>query len=106
MRAIRKSVAMTFETIPAWAIDPDRRDRYTVATAFQLAGLTGRRVRLTAETQRAVFGHNLFGKCQVEVTETGISTHRSVCFGTDWSGITLDWARLEQLMATGERPCF
>lgn len=101
-----KTKAMKFEEIPAWAIEDGTRSRYTVATAFELAGVAGRWVRLTADSQRDVFGHNIFGKCKVKISETGIEVVRSVCFGTDWSGATIEWASLERYMATGEKPVF
>jgi hypothetical protein len=105
-RKIRASQVMKMAEIPVWAIDERTPDRYTVAAAFALAGFEGQWVRLTADSQRAVFGHNLFGKCKLMVDENGIMSVRSVCFGTDWSGVTLDWNGVERCMATGEGPGF
>ena len=58
---------LEFTEIPSWAICTEQRDRYSIAAAFALAGLVGKSVRLTAKTQRALFGCNLFGKCSLTV---------------------------------------
>ena len=101
---MRTAKPMKMKTIPAWATDGAQRDRYTVAAAFQLADLTGRWVRLSADSQRAVFGLVLFGKCQMYVGDNGIRVIRSVCFGTDFSETRFDWADVEKYMAKGCKP--
>lgn len=105
-RQIRSSQMMKPVEIPAWAIDNRTPDRYTVAAAFELAELTGQWIRLTAASQRAVFGSKLFGKCKLKVDENGITSVRSVCFGTDFSDVILDWASVERCMTTGQAPIF
>jgi hypothetical protein len=103
---MRTRKPLVFVAIPSWAITDCKPDRYTVAAAFQLAGLTNKWVRLTADTQRAVFGHHLFGKCQIRVHNNGVEVIRSVCFGTTYSHVLLDWAALERYVTTGQRPIF
>ncbi len=103
---MRTRKPMTFETVPSWAVDSEGHSRYTVAAAFELAGFTDKWVRLTAATQREVFGAVLFGKCNVRVNSEGLQADRSVCFGTDFSSLRLGWDDLEQVMASGRRPCF
>ncbi len=102
---MRSRKPMTFETIPEWAIDASERSRYTVAAAFELAGLTDKYVRLTAESQRAVFGVAMFGKCSIRVGTEGIGAYRSVCFGTDVSGIIMTWDDVERHMKNQTKPC-
>lgn len=101
---MRTRKPLKLDTIPTWAIDDQKRDRYTVAAAFQLAELTGKWVRLTAETQRAVFGANLLGKCEMLVEDEGIKVLRTACYGTDFSFSRFDWTRFEEVMAEGRRP--
>ena len=102
---MRKRKPLKFEEIPAWAIDSSERSRYTIVAAFRLADLTDNKsVRLTAETQRNVFGAVLFGKCLITVGNEGIGVTRSVCFGTDFSGTNFSWERVEELMKEGRRP--
>ncbi len=103
-KTVKTRKPMTFAEIPDWAIDADERSRYTIASAFELAGLTDEWVRLTAETQRALFGFVLFGKCNLKVDANGIKVSRSVCFGTDFSTTTFDWNDVERCMAGGYRP--
>lgn len=93
---------MKFEEIPSWAIDSTKRDRYTIAAAFELAGLMRKDIRLTAEAQRKVFGAVLFGKCRIYVSNHGINASRSACFGTDFSSIAVNWEEVEKKVATGE----
>ena len=102
---MRTRKQLTFAEIPAWAIDDASPDRYTVAAAFQLAGLTDRWVRLNAATQRAVFGAYLFGKCSLRLDNDAIHVSRTACFGTDFSDTHFDWVALEQGIASGQRPC-
>lgn len=96
---------MKFETIPEWAVCKSTRDRYSVGAAFMLAGFSNEWIRLTAESQRLVFGAVLFGKCQMRVANDGVHIQRMVCFGTDCSGTFFDWDALERQMALGCRPC-
>lgn len=98
----RKNV--TFATVPMWAIDPDTRDRHTIAAAFKLAGIEGQSVRLTAETQRALFGFVMFGKREIRVTADGISGSRSACFGTDFSSLSLSWEDVEHYIGKQTQP--
>jgi len=102
MRARRP---LTFETIPAWAIDADSsKSRHTIAAAIELAELTGKWFRLTAASQRELFGHVLFGKCKMYVDHDGIRAVRSVCFGTDFTDVRLTWDDVERHMTNGTRP--
>lgn len=101
---MRTRKPLIFEEIPAWAVEPADRSRYTVAAAFHLAGLTDKWVRLTAASQRLVFGAVLFGKCLMRATCNGLGISRTVCFGTDAVGIIFGWERLEKVMAEGRRP--
>ena len=103
---MRTRKPLTFETIPEWAIDTNEKNRYTIAAAVELAGLTDQWIRLTAAAQRALFGLVLFGKANVRVTNAGISAYRSVCFGTDFSDAILSWSDVEQHIAKGQRVSF
>lgn len=96
---------MKFVDIPPWAIDTAERSRYTVAAAFRLAELSDVWVRLTAATQRAIFGAVLFGKCSIRCGTDGIHTSRTACFGTDFVATIIEWDGLERCMKTGQRPC-
>jgi hypothetical protein len=89
---------IVLESIAGWAIDETNRSRYTIAAAFQLAGLYERWIRLTAECQHKVFGFNMLGKCKFIVSDKGISVYRKVCFGTDFSDCFLTWHEVEELM--------
>ncbi len=102
---MRTRKPIILETIPEWAIDASERSRYTVAAAFELANLTDKHVRLTAESQRAVFGVAMFGKCQLRVHAEGIAASRSVCFGTDFSTILMTWEDVERHMTNQTKPC-
>lgn len=95
---------LVLETIPDWAIDSDARDRHTISAAFELAGLTGKRVRLAAASQRALFGYVMFGKRQIRVASDGIHGQRTACFGTDFSTIHLSWEEVERYLANQYQP--
>ena len=101
---MKKASPIKVETIPTWAIDPDARDRHAIATAFELAGMAGRWVRLTADTQRAMFGFVMFGRREIKCTADGIKGSRSACFGTDFSSIDLDWDEIEHYLAKQTQP--
>lgn len=101
---------LQFWSIPLWAVDQSwsvnqfRQDRYSVAAAFELADLSNQWIRLDAESQRLVFGKALFGKVRIRVTNQGLETAKSVCFGTDVSHCTFDWDDLERMIRTGIKP--
>lgn len=97
---------MIFETVPSWAIDATEKSRYTIAAAIELAGFTDKWIRLSAESQRQLFGVVMFGKANVMVTNKGISAYRSVCFGTDFSSTNLDWSEVEKHIANGTQVVF
>jgi hypothetical protein len=102
---MKKRTLLTFETIPDWAIDQHNRSRHTIAPALQLAGLWAKHCRLTADTQRKLFGAVLFGKCEIFADDIGIRSYRKVCFGTDFSSVTLTWDRVEAAVANGRKVC-
>lgn len=95
---------ITTETVPAWAIDTTSRNRYTIAAAFKLADLEGKRFRMTADNQRAVFGFAIFGKASIRVTAEGVTASRSVCYGTDFASVELTWAEVERYAAKKVKP--
>jgi hypothetical protein len=101
-----KTRSIKFESIPDWAIDQTQRCRHTIAPAFHLAGLFNRHCRLTADTQRKVFGLVFTGKCLVRVHDGGMNISRKVAFGTDFSDANLTWDRVEELMRANRRPEF
>jgi hypothetical protein len=78
---------MTFDTIPAWAIDA-RPSVYNLFSAITLSGLEGRWIRLTAATQRALIGANLFGKAALMFDGVSVRSSVTCCFGTDSHGAT------------------
>ena len=74
---------MKFTTIPAWA-KPAKADRFTLYETFALLKLEGQWVRLSAADQRAIIGHNVFGKQEFRVTADGnVEVRRVTCFGLD-----------------------
>jgi hypothetical protein len=102
---MRQRKLLKFADLPEWVIDPNSRpDRYSVAAAFMLADLSDKWVRLTADSQRLVFGANLFGKCQLKVDDNGLKVTRKVCFGIDFVCTWFDWETLERVIADGRRP--
>lgn len=68
--------------VPAWAAG--NGDFASVLTAFALAGLEGRWVRLSAETQRRLFGAVLLGRKAVKSDGSKISVFKTQAFGQDF----------------------
>ena len=62
--------------------------KYDIAANLELAGLDGFTGVMSAETQRQMFGKNIFGrkKLKVDASNQGkVTGSFSVAFGTDWS---------------------
>lgn len=78
----RAAQPLTFNTLPAWAM-PATPSRLSLYEVIALAGLEGQWIRLSAADQKAVMGHNVFGKQTFCVSADGVVTvSRTVCFGT------------------------
>nr|BCU00948.1 hypothetical protein [uncultured bacterium] len=82
-------IAQTFAAIPAWAYEGKAPSIYTFFEAVALAGLEEQRIRLDADTQRALLGFPVFGRRAITVHKTGaVSSVVKVCFGTDFEHAT------------------
>lgn len=87
-----------FDTVPAWTHEGKVPSKYTFFEAIALAGLEGKRIRLDANTQRALLGFAVFGRREIIVQEDGsVQCTVSLCFGTDyeialWNAETLQGA--------------
>ena len=92
---------LTFLDVPDWAVGPDR-SRYSIAATFTLCNAWKRHIKLSANSQRAVFGAYLFGKCSIVAHETGLTISKKVCFGTDFTAMRITWDELDVLIATGK----
>jgi hypothetical protein len=92
---------LTFLDVPDWAIGPDR-SRYSIAATFTLCGAWRKPIKLSANSQCAVFGAYLFGKCSIVVHEAGLTISKKVCFGTDFTTLPITWDELDVLIATGK----
>lgn len=68
--------------IPRWAIS-EEKDGPALASAFKLADLEDKWVRLDAATQRKLIGYPVFGKQALRVLDRGVEISRSAAFGTD-----------------------
>lgn len=97
-----KIVKMT--KIAEWSQDSERMDRYSIAGAFVLNEIFDKWVRLSAESQRLVFGFVPFGKVEICACNEGILTSKSVCFGTDISSCSFSWDEVEKLVANKRKP--
>nr|BCU00441.1 hypothetical protein [uncultured bacterium]BCU00785.1 hypothetical protein [uncultured bacterium] len=81
--------ALHFAAIPAWAYEGKAPSIYTFFEAVALAGLEEQRIRLDAETQRALLGFPVFGRRSITVHKDGqVSSVVKVCFGTDFERAT------------------
>src|SRR6185295_5583512 len=102
---MKKRKYSSLTTIEPWMVDPEQRiDRHTIASAFELAGLWQNYARLTAASQRLVFGFVPFGKAAIYVGQDGIRAKKTVCFGTDCVVIELSWPQVEKMVASGRKP--
>ena len=71
------------DKIPAWTYDGSEPGIYTFASALALAGLEDRLIRLSAELQTRLLGHNVFGTRPFMLRQDGTYlVSRKVCFGT------------------------
>ncbi len=74
----------TYVTLPDWVLpEANNRNLYSLAAALTLAGLEGRWIKLTADTQRALIGDARFGRQSIGLFDGELMVARSVCFGTD-----------------------
>ena len=71
------------DKIPAWTYDSSEPGIYTFASALALAGLEDRLIRLSADLQTRLLGHNLFGSRPFMLRQDGTYlVSRKVCSGT------------------------
>jgi hypothetical protein len=64
------------------------RDQHDLAGLFVVNGLEGFSGHVDAATQKAIIGHNVFGKKRVHIDCDGqgkVTVSVKVCFGTDWN---------------------
>lgn len=95
---------LEFKEVAEWSIDPKRIDRHTIATAFALNNIFNKGVRLTAKSQRAIFGFVPFGKATILVNNSGISAVKKCCFGTDFNEIIKTWPEVEAMVKSKRKP--
>jgi hypothetical protein len=72
-----------FTAIPAWTYANCKKDWYTLGAALTLAKLENKWIKLSAATQRAIFGDVRLGKQSVGIFDGELKVTRKVCFGTD-----------------------
>lgn len=88
----------SFTEVPAWTFEGQRPGKHTFFEAIALAGMEGKRIRLSADTQRALLGYAVFGRRQIVVHRDGtVECTVSCCFGLDfesaqWSAATVSAA--------------
>ena len=94
---------LSFETLPSWTIDGDKKDRHTVAAAFELAGLTGK----WGPTQSAQRNGNCSArpssanaKSRLRQKESRRGT-QGFASGTDFDSCSLTWVAVENRMGLG-----
>lgn len=79
-----KKTTIEFAAIPAWAL-PATPGALSFFETIALADLEGKWIRLSADTQRALLGSNVFGKQEIKVHADGnVTVTRSTCFGMDY----------------------
>lgn len=77
----RKTI--TFTAIPEWTL-PAVPGALSFFETIALADLEDKWIRLSAATQKAILGANVFGKQEIKVTADGeVIVSRSTCFGMD-----------------------
>lgn len=91
------------QEIPDWIASKDSaKDQYSAAAAFEFAGFTGHYVRLSASSQRKVFGAVLFGKAKIKATADGIRSVKKVAFGQDFNDVNLTWPQVGEAIKAGK----
>jgi hypothetical protein len=87
---------MKFQEIAAWAIQPTPDARALFETVA-LLNLENKWIRLSAATQRAVMGANVFGKKEFKIgTDGELMVAHSVAFGQDKEIIYYTLADIER----------
>ena len=97
---------LEFFAVPSYFVEQERRDRYSIISAASLAGIFGLTVRLTAGSQRLLFGSNMFGMKAITINNDGIGYSFKVAFGTDFVAGTIPWDDVERYIREGRKPNF
>jgi len=87
-----------FADVPEWTINPVP-SALSFFEAIALAGLEGKSIRLSAETQRKLIGFPVFGKLKMRVQDGEVTLVKSVCFGTDYNTAVVGIERIKQAAA-------
>ena len=73
-----------FTNIPEWTYEGADPSIHTFFSAIALAGLEGKEIRLSADTQRKLLGHPVFGKREIVVKDFMVTSTIKIAFGVDW----------------------
>lgn len=88
---------------PAWS-RPAGADRFTLFEFAALMGLEGQWVRMSADDQRNLIGHPVFGRQAFRVNDNGtVDVIRSTCFGSDSEIGTYECSYIEGAAKSGLR---
>ena len=74
-------------SIPSWAID-ESPSIFNLFSAICLAGLEGKRIKLTANDQRKLIGFPIFGRRLVTFTGSAVEMFQTKDFGKDFESST------------------
>ena len=83
-------------SIPSWAY-PTTPSISEFFTTMALLGLENKRIRISADDQRKILGHNVFGKQSLTIRVV-----RVIAFGLDYESITYDKSIIEKAICLGK----
>ena len=79
---------------------PEKMDKYSIASAVTLEGLDGFNGVLSASQQKKIFGRNVFGKKNIRIDASGqgkVSGSFKVAFGTDFVSFEKSFEEIAKL---------
>ncbi len=89
-------------SIPSWAY-PTTPSISEFFTTMALLGLENKRIRISADDQRKILGHNVFGKQSLTINkEHTVRVVRVIAFGLDYESITYDKSIIEKAICLGK----
>jgi hypothetical protein len=101
-----KELTMNFTTLPDYVFPATPGAFGALETAIELAGLTGKWVRLSAADQRRLMGFAPFGKREVRVdSDSIISLRHRIAFGSDYSRGEYESSTVRAACAAGKLLC-
>jgi hypothetical protein len=92
-----------FTHIPEWTYTDVSPSVLTFFEVIALSGLEGEWIRLSADTQRKLLGHNVFGKRSIRIKDGLVECIIKIAFGNDFEHTTYEQSHVRRAVELGKQ---